>query len=378
MVQYGKGQVSDREDILDFGNYVFSQAHQPHDFKKLVPKLYGEDSHTEQYHYLAKEDGKIKAMICALPGRLVVAGQELKTSGIGTVSVHPYARGKGYMKKLMAMAEEEMKAQGCDMGVLSGQRQRYGYFGYEKAGVEVSFLVTATNLRHCCREESEKTFRFAPLEEASPFLEQAYELYQSLPVCGARPKAEFCTILRSWQSEPLAVLKDGDFAGYLTLGQGGALAECELINPDDYIWVLQALMREKNLQEFHVLAAAYDTRKISRLLRFCERYTIETSDNFRIFHYQRVLSAYLALKNQVAPLYDGSLVVAIEGEQPLKISVAGGATSVCPTKEAPQVKLTAMEAVPFFFSPIDARRLQEPVPAGWLPLPLFLPKPDCC
>ena len=35
--QYVLGTPADRDDIVDFANYVFSQAHVPHDFKKLLP-----------------------------------------------------------------------------------------------------------------------------------------------------------------------------------------------------------------------------------------------------------------------------------------------------------------------------------------------------
>ena len=33
MVEFRKARREDADDILDFINYVFSQAHRPHDFK---------------------------------------------------------------------------------------------------------------------------------------------------------------------------------------------------------------------------------------------------------------------------------------------------------------------------------------------------------
>lgn len=65
-------------DILDFANYVFSQSSQPHDFRRLLPKLYGENSGSEGYHYLVREDGRIRAMVCAMPLSLLVAGKPLR------------------------------------------------------------------------------------------------------------------------------------------------------------------------------------------------------------------------------------------------------------------------------------------------------------
>ena len=56
--QYVLGTPADRDDIIDFANYVFSQAHVPHDFKKLLPKTYADGVEgIEQWHFLAKQNG---------------------------------------------------------------------------------------------------------------------------------------------------------------------------------------------------------------------------------------------------------------------------------------------------------------------------------
>lgn len=72
-IRIEKGCAGELPDILDFANYVFSQSSQPHDFRRLLPKLYGENSGSEGYHYLVREDGRIRAMVCAMPLSLLVA-----------------------------------------------------------------------------------------------------------------------------------------------------------------------------------------------------------------------------------------------------------------------------------------------------------------
>ena len=62
MLEYVKGVTADKADIVDFGNYVFSQAHRPHNFKTLLPKGYADDRDTTSCHYLAKVDGRIVAV----------------------------------------------------------------------------------------------------------------------------------------------------------------------------------------------------------------------------------------------------------------------------------------------------------------------------
>ena len=54
MTVYCKGQPGELPEILDFINMVFSMHRVPHNFRTLLPKLYGADRQTEWCHYLAK------------------------------------------------------------------------------------------------------------------------------------------------------------------------------------------------------------------------------------------------------------------------------------------------------------------------------------
>ena len=112
MTVYCKGQPGELPEILDFINMVFSMHRVPHNFRTLLPKLYGTDCQTEWCHYLAKEDGQIRAVVCVLPIILEHSGHTITCATVGSVSVHPYSRGKGYMKQLMAMAADDMERRG--------------------------------------------------------------------------------------------------------------------------------------------------------------------------------------------------------------------------------------------------------------------------
>ena len=62
--EYMIAAPSDRADVIDFANYVFSQAHRPHDFKTLLPKVYAD--HLPELgaeHFVAKQNGRIRALI---------------------------------------------------------------------------------------------------------------------------------------------------------------------------------------------------------------------------------------------------------------------------------------------------------------------------
>ena len=45
---YEKALPADMPELLDHANYVFSAAHCPHNFRTLLPKVYGEDAPTRR------------------------------------------------------------------------------------------------------------------------------------------------------------------------------------------------------------------------------------------------------------------------------------------------------------------------------------------
>ena len=63
-------------------------------------------------------------MVAMLPLRMHVLSDVLQLGFVGTVCVHPYARGEGHMKHLMADLLADAKRRGLDLLVLGGQRYR--------------------------------------------------------------------------------------------------------------------------------------------------------------------------------------------------------------------------------------------------------------
>ena len=125
MTEYRKALCGELPQIIEFIDMVFSLSGTPHDFASLVPKLYGNGKNTEPCHFLALEEGKIKAVVCSLPVTLRFGSRSLTCAAIGSVAVHPDSRGKGYMKRLMNDAIQDMKENHMALSCLTGLRQRY-------------------------------------------------------------------------------------------------------------------------------------------------------------------------------------------------------------------------------------------------------------
>ena len=119
MAIYREGTPADREQYIDFANMVFSMTHVPHNFKALLPKVYGDGRQTDGMHNLAVDDqGRVRGVVAVLPGELDVLGETLRTGYLGTVSVHPFSRGEGHMKALMRMAIRRTAESGADLMML--------------------------------------------------------------------------------------------------------------------------------------------------------------------------------------------------------------------------------------------------------------------
>ena len=202
-IEYRMGRDEDREDIVDFGNYIFSQAHVPHDFKRLLPKAYADHlPHLGAEHFLAVRDGHIRGMVALRPIDLKILNMDLNIGYVGTVSVHPYARGEGHMKALMGNMLRYAREQKMDMLVLGGNRQRYNWFGFENAGWAYQLEITESSIKHAFKDIVAEGITFSPLSENRPEeVDYAWNLSRRQKVSGDRPRERFLDILHSWNSE---------------------------------------------------------------------------------------------------------------------------------------------------------------------------------
>ena len=212
MIEMRWAEPRDRENIIDFIDYVFSKNACPHDFPTLLPKLYGDGHDTTKHHFIILEDGKIVANVLAFPVKMNINGKELMTIGVGSVSVHPRARGRGYMTNLLGAVDARAKELGAAFAVLGGQRQRYGYYGYVFAGMEMGASFSPANVRHAFAGINEKDYALVPMTQEH--VPAALALHNAQPCRCERSEADFIDILRSWSRKPFTLLYKGEVVGF--------------------------------------------------------------------------------------------------------------------------------------------------------------------
>lgn len=376
MTEYRFATAQDWPKIIDFIDLVFSQSARPHDFAALIPKVYGDGHDYSHIHAIALEDGEIRGCVAVLPVDMTIAGQQLRMGYLGSVSVHRLSRGAGHMKKTMQMQIEKAKADGLDLIVLGGQRQRYGYFGFYPAGHGYEYSVTQSNVRHALKDVDASAFTFEALE-AGVGSEYAYALYQQQPVCGSRTAENFAELALTFESKGWLILENGQKAGYLIASNDGkGIREIVLQNPAQVPAVLKAWLALQQVRGLYVDAAPYNVTLNRTLAAFAEYYSLGQDGLVHCLNYANVIRCWMTLKNSISPLSEGMLRLNIDGET-IEIKVADGVVSAEKTDAPADLSLTAEEAHYLLFS---ANRFYAPVipgiPAEWFPLPLFIPRPE--
>ena len=405
---FGRGSAGQFHEYVDFINYVFGFNGNEQDFPKLLPKLYRPELDPAGNSFIAMEGDKIKAAVGAFPGEIKACDSTLKIIGIGNVAVHPYCRSKGYMKRLMTMAVDDMIAQGADLSALSGQRQRYNYFSYDYTGTVYNYTVDTTNLRHCYGNAALDMTMQEILPEDNDALDFIAELIEKSPYAAIRNRKELYPILRSWQATPYLFTVEDRKAGYCVI-QGNAVTEIVSLQDEDFPAMVRTIVARLNRADFQL--PDFQPAYAQVLEDICSQLKITSKEMFSVFNYRNVLEAFLRLKATYTPLSDGELLALIHGragDEYLQISVRDGEASVTrihpdhiraldpagskndtvvagPTADAamqntksPQVELSHLEAMRYFFSPDCVRRRSAPdFVKNWFPLPLWIYAADC-
>ncbi|MDO5377464.1 MAG: GNAT family N-acetyltransferase [Clostridia bacterium] len=371
-IEYTIAQRSDQAALIDFANYVFSQSSEPHDFKLLLPKVYGDHVCAAEAatHYIARRAGAIRALVAMLPLEMRILDSRLSLGFVGTVSVHPYERGQGHMKRLMGDMLSDARRRGLDMLILGGQRQRYGYFGFERAGVGLQYTVTATNLRHCLGEADVSDISFSPLTADRPDeLAFVRRLCRARSAYVERPESRLLDILRSWNSECLLIRKGGERIGYVS----GAIIEIGLTDESLLPLVLRALFAAKGLEEAELSVAPYETERIRALRPLCESYSLQPLEMVNVLNWPSVLTALLRLKADYTRLEDGRVTLDVDGGG-YALQVQGGQPSVTRFDGVPDLSLHHLKAMQLLFG-LESAVCAHPF-RNWLPLPFFMSAAD--
>lgn len=184
-------------------------------FRRNQPDLYGDDPQLFESGLVLAEGDQLLCHVATFPMELVAGPVRIPCGGIGNVATAPEARGKGYMSQLMEKSIERMAEWGWSLSVLWGDTQRYGNFGYARAGLELRLDVNARTMKGVTPATLEEV-DLADLDVAA----NIEALYRQLPYRTDRPRFPYRLQrpnLRGFLGDDGYVIVRGDRGGNQTI-----------------------------------------------------------------------------------------------------------------------------------------------------------------
>lgn len=375
----GYGSADENAAVVEMINRVFCpNRDNGFDFYKLLPKLYLEQYSPATHNLIVREGDEIKAAIGLFYNTLTVGNKALKTGGIGNVAVSADCRGKGYMIDCMNLALDDMIKNGTAVSFLGGQRQRYGYFSYDKGGMQYSFSISPKNLHHVFGKDVDTAFTVTPLSENdSASLDSIYALHSEELCRMERPRRDLYNILVSWENVPYTVTRNGEFKGYFIANDElDGIEEIILSDPADLKDTLLAIFKLNGGKGISLSIPCYRKAYTDFLSDNCEGYNLEHNEGITILDFRAVTEAYLQLKSTYLRLCDTDTTVLIHGkarDERLRFLVHNNSVSVTETDRTPDLEFSHNEALRCFFSVYMPH--EGGIPAGFrslFPLPLYI------
>lgn len=373
----GKGVPSDRPAFIKMLDKVFFLTDTEEVFMRIHPKLYKAEYSPCEKNYIIKEDGVIKAAVGLFPLTVCAAGKTLRAGGIGNVAVTEDCRGKGYMIDCMDRAIEDMMADGTDYSILGGNRQRYGYFGFEPAGLNHRFRLNRTNIDHVLSRDAKSTFtavKVSPSDKET--LLKIKQLHETTDFYCEREDEKLFDILATWNCVTFAAFENGEFKGYFVKdADKKGIRELKPVNSEDLLNLIMLALETAQAESIELNYPPCEKEICEQLTSIAAECLITQTEMISIYNYKPFIDAFLSLKAKTAPLSDGELVMLIHGakrDEQLKIKVENGCITVTETAEKPDVELEHREAQRLLCALYSSARNNLPAFAqSWFPLHFY-------
>jgi hypothetical protein len=203
-----------------------------------------------------------------------------------------------------------MKKDGMLFACLSGQRQRYGYFGFEPAGCVYTFNCDAANVRHAIPLEAMSGMDMSPVDldsedSSKEALDAIAEFHDRKPCKVLRDRERLFDILRSWHSKIYAVwdLVDGSrlgLLGYLVVNEDGSkITEIYGRGTKRLCAALAVYLRETGRASVDVVLQPWNRDGISALMNFAESWRVEPAYMFNVLDEEHFRQPFESLRDKL-------------------------------------------------------------------------------
>lgn len=364
-----RARKQDYAELMDFMLRCFQSVVPEHDrFERLFPDLYQPASDSMGRNFVIRSGGKIVSMAGLFPLDVKLGEIRLRVAGVGGVCTAPEHRGKGGMTALMTLVREEIASEGYPLAWLTGERERYLHFGWEKAGTDIVSRILKLK-----PDENALKWKVSEINAAQDPLERIFEAREAAAVKGL---CDDDTLRRKLQRLQLEIWQ-------ATLGPGFAYAAVNrkgawLAEWGGDVEGVRALVRHafERCGSLNLRVPPIRDRYTDMLLSQAQEYA-GPLENLAVFDLVALLKAY---RPHIEKSWSGerSLRLVVEGEGGVSAGIVGGKPMSRAPRDAFQLRLPATRMVSFLFGPHRPSVLMElPPEARWLdgvfPLPFYMP-----
>ncbi len=326
-----------------------------------MPKLYRDKEKCTDSHIIIKDNGKIIAALAFYDTKLLLGDSEMKALGIGSVAVDKKYRGRGLMRMLLEEADKIAAQKGAEIAVLSGYRQRYSRFGFEKGGIHHTFTLSNYFINHF---KPEKKLKFQDPFSSAGLLQQCAKIYGSEVSRWERKETEFSDIISTWNLDSYAVFDDHRLLGFL-ISERDEIKDIYLSNPADAAEVLYAFAKAKHRWTLHVKVTDFQKELIRELSGICDEHKISEDASYKIYDFRSFIEKLFAYKAKQTRLTDGEVTLKIDGKA-VKIRCNDGVPDVSEFDgENADISTDAVTATRFLTTGFGAEEFNNPVVNAW-------------
>jgi hypothetical protein len=232
-------------------------------------------------------------------------------------------------------------------------------------------------VKHSKYAEDSNDYEFRKVsEQDKEVLERIAELQEKQPFHYIRNSEQTYDILMTWQPIIYAIFEQELFAGYLVLYENNTVKEILLEQPRKVREAVAAFVTKVKKEGVTFELPEFQRDYIDALMELSENVSIQVGENFSVFHYDKVIEAFLKLKSLTDPLVDGEVTLLIHGkrsDERIHIKVEGGQISVTPTEQAADYELSHSQAMELLFHNYSPLRNQTaPQLQNWFPLSIYI------
>lgn len=350
---------NDYNELLRFENKVFKT-----NFTKIMPKLYRDKEKCTDSHLIIKDNGKIIAALAFYDTKLILGEREIKALGIGSVAVDKKYRGNGLMKVLLDEADKVAARKGAQIALLSGYRQRYSRFGFEKGGIHHTFTISNYFINHF---KPKRKLSFKDPFSSADLLHQCAKLYSTESCRWERKETEFSDIISTWNLDSYAVFDGHRLIGFL-ISERDEIKDIYLNNLADAAEVLYAFAKHKHRWTLHVKVTDFQKELLREIAKLSDEHRISEDASYKIYDSKTFIEMMLVYKAKQTRLVDGEITLKIDG-QGIRVRCADGVPDVSNFEgEHADIETDSVTATRLLTTGFGTEAFNNPVLNAWSPI----------